>query len=79
MELDACDLGMIYSFLFQGLSSGEFCPKRGSKRMHKFGNVGIQILGTISFQLNRIEGKSFTKTYKTENDKKSENEQDKKS
>ena len=49
---------------------------KGLQQQNNFTN---QILGTISFQLNRIEGKSFTKTYKTENDKKSENEQDKKS
>ena len=50
---------------------------KGIQQQNNFTN---QILGTISSQLNRIEGKSFTKTYKTENEnnKKHENEKDKK-
>ena len=46
---------------------------KGIQQQNNFTN---KILGTISFQLNRIEGKSFTNNYKTENeekDKKSEN------
>ena len=49
---------------------------KGIQQQNNFTN---QILGTISSQLNRIEGKSFTKTYKTENENKHENEKDKKS
>ena len=40
---------------------------KGIQQQNNFTN---QILGTISTQLNRIEGKSSTKTYKTENEEK---------
>ena len=40
---------------------------KGIQQQNNFTN---QILGTISTQLNRIEGKSFTKTYKTKNEEK---------
>ena len=46
---------------------------KGLQQQNNFTN---QMLGTISYQLNRIEGKSFTNNYKGENeekDKKSEN------
>ena len=40
---------------------------KGIQQQNNFTN---QILGTISTQLNRIEGKSFTKSYKPENEEK---------
>ena len=39
---------------------------KGIQQQNSFTN---QMLGTISSQLNRIEGKSFTNNYKTENEK----------
>ena len=40
---------------------------KGIQQQNNFTN---QMLGTISFQLNRIEGKSFTNKYKTEDEEK---------
>ena len=47
---------------------------KGIQQQNNFTN---QILGTISTQLNRIEGKYFTKNYKTENEKDQTTEKEK--
>ena len=47
---------------------------KGIQQQNNFTN---QILGTISTQLNRIEGKYFTKNYKTENEKNQTSEKEK--
>ena len=46
---------------------------KGIQQQNNFTN---QMLGTISSQLNRIEGKSFTNKYKTENEEKETKQQE---
>ena len=70
---------------FKHISSNEdenrMTKLKDIKGIQQQNNYTNQILGTISSQLNIIEGKSFTKTYKTENenDQTSEKEKDMKS
>ena len=46
---------------------------KGIQQQNNFTN---QVLGTISSQLNKIEGKSFTNNYKTENEEKEAKQQE---
>ena len=62
----------IIASLFKHISSNEnenrMKKLKDIKGIQQQNNFTNQILGTISTQLNRIEGKSFTKSYKTENE-----------
>ena len=65
---------------FKHISSNED-ENRGTKLKYIKGiqqqnNFTNPMLGTISFQLNRIQGKSFTNKYKTENEEKEAKQQE---
>ena len=57
-----------------GIIKNRSTKLKGIKGIQQQNNFTNQILGTISTQLNRIEGKEFTKSYKSEKENKQEKE-----
>ena len=55
---------------FKHISSNKGTKLKDIKGIQQQNNFTNQMLGTISSQLNRIEGKFFTNKYKTENEEK---------